>query len=504
MKKSHRAVIVLLPVLIFAFVLLAAPQPVFASSDAVQDIMNHDRFEGAIETIEFITKRIDFWFTALITATAFFIISAALLKNACAGAYVANQKFWDEVAKAHEARDAQSIIQNIQGLSGIFNEPGGIRNFLLCIVPNIKAFTDFDDAPLEPKAYFAKAIPQMLACIIIGVFIYNGYYRDTAATVGAFGSEVCNRIFASVDPVTFVDKITQTEKNAESIYANDPTLQGEAIFAVSKEVYKTFLSESKEMTSIDAKTSLMRDSERIVYDIMTESRISETFFSDGRKYDFTVTNIKVSAVPKDSTASKVGKVKFTAIDNQTQSKYSVKAFQVAPNSAVSYLPDDKKYCYISFVFNGKQRSDKKGTTSVVAEAGSWGSSTAATKSMDYKVPSDNQTKQNGSVTFKGTVPCKDIVKVSDVASDVKTVIESRGTTHDADGGNSNFTVDTNSIKILSFNNNGGIGDNVTLTGKAPGDVIDFSVRCEAKYTDNTTKETVTTTVTVPVSVTLKQ
>ena len=37
---------------------------------------------------------------------------------------------------------------------------------------NIKAFTDFDDADIEPKAYFMKAIPQMCACVIIGIFIF--------------------------------------------------------------------------------------------------------------------------------------------------------------------------------------------------------------------------------------------------------------------------------------------------------------------------------------------
>ena len=31
------------------------------------------------------------------------IISAALLKNVCAGAYVSNDKFWDQVDEAHKA-----------------------------------------------------------------------------------------------------------------------------------------------------------------------------------------------------------------------------------------------------------------------------------------------------------------------------------------------------------------------------------------------------------------
>ena len=39
-------------------------------NDAVADIMNDDRFQGAIASIEWLTSRVDHWFTMIITATA--------------------------------------------------------------------------------------------------------------------------------------------------------------------------------------------------------------------------------------------------------------------------------------------------------------------------------------------------------------------------------------------------------------------------------------------------
>lgn len=74
------------------------------TGNAIQDIMNNPRFEGAISSISKITGFVDIWFARIISLVSFFIISAALLKNACAGAYVANSKFWDKVADAHHDR----------------------------------------------------------------------------------------------------------------------------------------------------------------------------------------------------------------------------------------------------------------------------------------------------------------------------------------------------------------------------------------------------------------
>ena len=119
MRKKIRNMYLTLSSFLLSYLLLC-PVNVYASStsDAVADIMNSDRFSGAISSIEWLTTRIDYWFTMVITAAGFFIISAALLKNACAGAYCANHKFWDKVAEAqrtinHAKEQTDSLHQQV-------------------------------------------------------------------------------------------------------------------------------------------------------------------------------------------------------------------------------------------------------------------------------------------------------------------------------------------------------------------------------------------------------
>lgn len=232
---------------------------VIQTGDAITDIMDGQRFQGAVRSINFITEFIDIWFIRIISATAFFIISAALLKNVCAGAYVANSKFWDKVDDAHKKKDAISIAsakQFFAGGQGVMNtNVGSMRDFLLCIVPNIKAFTDFDDADIEPKAYFMKAIPQMCACVIIGIFIYNGYYRDTAATVGQTGSVIVTRVLGSVNPEGLVDTLFNTTGWPDFPTKNDNSIQGRAEFEISKAIKGAVASKCKDIKTAEQKSA---------------------------------------------------------------------------------------------------------------------------------------------------------------------------------------------------------------------------------------------------------
>lgn len=386
MKKVSYVKLYLCNLLMF---MMISPQLVFATgatqSNAVSDIMNNSRFAGAISSIEWLTTRIDYWFTMVITATAFFIISAALLKNACAGAYCANPKFWNKVAEAHEKSEALQLSSLFGGgLKDKFMNisTSGIKDMLLMIVPNIKAFTDFDDADIEPKQYFMKAIPQMLACIIIGVFIYNGYYRDTAATVGNFGSEICNRFFGSIDPAAWVDKLTQTTSKPECIYDNDPTLEGKYAAEISQAIYKAYISISKGLTGKEQKASLMRDAEWIAdgYQEAEKSAIlkDKAFIgmflkNDTRQYDYTLGNLKIVPCPQTS-AKDVEQLHITEVDKETHSKYSCYGYYPAPETTKSYVSDSQQYFYVSFVMTGSTKTNTNGISSLKATAGSWSSS----------------------------------------------------------------------------------------------------------------------------------
>lgn len=257
---------------------------VIQTGDAITDIMDGQRFQGAVRSINFITEFIDVWFIRIISATAFFIISAALLKNVCAGAYVANSKFWDKVDDAHKKKDAISIAsakQFFAGGQGIMNtQVGSVRDFLLCIVPNIKAFTDFDDADIEPKAYFMKAIPQMCACVIIGIFIYNGYYRDTAAVVGETGSVVITRVLGSVNPEGLVDTLFNTTGWPDFPTKNDSSIQGRAEYEISKAIKGALASKCKDIKTAEQKAAAINNIANSVR-FTTEGSFGECYSATG-------------------------------------------------------------------------------------------------------------------------------------------------------------------------------------------------------------------------------
>lgn len=79
--------------LLFCMVVYAA-DGVGQGSDATVDILQGDRFSGAVEWVNKIGKFVDNWFMAFISFISFFIISASCLRNVLAGAYCVFPKFW--------------------------------------------------------------------------------------------------------------------------------------------------------------------------------------------------------------------------------------------------------------------------------------------------------------------------------------------------------------------------------------------------------------------------
>lgn len=400
MKKSNRF---LFPMWFLSLLnLIMLPQPVYAS-DAVSDIMNNERFQGAIESIEWLTGYIDYWFTMAISITAFFIISTALLKNALAGAYCANPKFWNSVAQAHDKAEAMTLAQVFSGFKQMGNmSAGGLKDAILGIIPNIKALTDFDDAEIEPKAYWMKAIPQMLGCVIIGVFIYNGYYRDVSATVGSFGSEICNRVFSSIDPVAFVDTLTQTTGTPENIYEEDETIEGKMLYEMSSNIYKATLSASKGLTETTAKTSLMRDSELVAYELISEDLKGSyndkyNIFTDGtRTYDYTMSGLSVkivSQIPGGQGGSGIST--FQLKDTEDAQTIAVTGYHSVPSTAKEYIGEGQ-YIYYSYQLIGTPSDNsKEGSTSTTATAGDWAGSVLDPITIQYTCKSTPKTDGNG-------------------------------------------------------------------------------------------------------------
>lgn len=402
--------------LFFSGITLVSPMTVHArtddgfvidSGDAVADIMNDQRFSGAISSIQWLTSRIDHWFTMAITAVAFFIISSALFKNVCAGAYCANHKFWDKVAEAHEkaeAISAASAMEFVKSKGFMNTTAGGLRDSILCIIPNIKAFTIFEDTEVSPKTYWMKAIPEMFACIIIGVFVYNGYYRDAASTVGNFGSEICERVFASVDPVVWVDKVTQTSKAPENIFENDASVQGEMCKEISKGIYKLYHSGVKELSDYELKCNLMRDCEKIAQS-MTDEAASD-FFSNDPTVEYTLSGLKVTFGGKAGQSTGfVGKQQVadentTSPNGFTIDKNGDKYFMyrgMRPGTVGSYVTDSQQMFVVTGTLKMSKASGRETKTSIQAEAGTWVAQTTGPVCLALN-DSDKPNSSNGVTT----------------------------------------------------------------------------------------------------------
>jgi hypothetical protein len=237
-------------------------------SDVSRDILSNPMYKGAIDSIQGLVNVVDGGFAMVITFVAFFIISVALLKNVLAGAYCAFPKFWDKVDLAHQEMAEVGFVQqfkNIFSSQGVQQiNMGTISRALLRIMPNIKTLTDFEDNTLGYRNYFIRAIPQMIIVIIIGAFIYNGYYRDTAAKVVDFGSEIFYRTVLTADPIALFDRVTGTAGRPNFSTENSVDKVDMDLTKVYNGVYDTIFGTYSDISTAEEKARLTSSIESIV------------------------------------------------------------------------------------------------------------------------------------------------------------------------------------------------------------------------------------------------
>lgn len=291
-------------------VVLTATHP-----DAVADILNSKMFEGAIDSISGVTRFVDLYFSMFITLVAFFIISAALLRNVIAGAYAAYPKFWDMVAETKETVDAKAG-------SG----PSILYRVIAFFIPDLKSMSDFHDSTVEPKDYFMKAIPQMVLVVMIGIVIYNGYYRDAIGKVGNLATIVIDEVILSVDPREMYVKIFDTATRPDFSYASINTDQAKTIYKISEEIYSTVITAHTDVKSEAHKSELVRN---------IENRVAEFINNDiENRYDTNKYKLGFNATRVSSNPDLTGL-------SQTDSEF-VKTFGLAIPTA-SLVPESKQH-----------------------------------------------------------------------------------------------------------------------------------------------------------------
>ena len=278
------------------------------TGNAVVDILQNPRYEGAMSTIKGVTDVVDTGFMAVITFLAFFIISVALLRNVFAGVYCAFPKFWDAVAQAHENGQDKTFASMITGAKDAYKTASmsTVKEALMRILPNIKCLTDFEDNTITAKSYFIKAIPQMIAVVIIGVFIYNGYYRDATALVAGTGAEFLERTLLSFDPIEAFDTIANTAGRPSFATDNSLTEGGKTRNRVTVDIYSAIISRYSDIRTADDKAILAAQIDTAVATILGDASGGIGINGVGKYIDDS-TNYKITTkveIAKDFDQSK--------------------------------------------------------------------------------------------------------------------------------------------------------------------------------------------------------
>lgn len=199
-------------------------------ADAFKDIISSERYQGNIESIEWLVKLFDNFFVQVVSIVGFFIISLAFLKNILAGAYCAFPTFFDRLA---------SYKQNLSSKKG--QGAGGILFWVLSLfIPDVKSLTDFadDDQGLKYniKTYLLKSMATGILTVMIGTIIYNGLYRDIIGKSADAGAHVLSSYILDKDFNKIIDDTMET--GADYVFSYDTsTQQGKALNRIATEVY---------------------------------------------------------------------------------------------------------------------------------------------------------------------------------------------------------------------------------------------------------------------------
>lgn len=186
-----------------------------ATIDASQDLFSSAWTEGNLGAIDDIVSVLGSFCCTVISIVGFGIVIFSILKNAMSGLYVVNPTFWDKVddVKNQAINGMAGTVNELTGKSGNYaaQKVGGLFTFILGLIPNIKALTDFDDGvPVDKKQYFMKSIPLLIAQIFIGMLIFFGYPAKIAEWIGTGATYTVSAIINNVDPVEVVTGVADS------------------------------------------------------------------------------------------------------------------------------------------------------------------------------------------------------------------------------------------------------------------------------------------------------
>lgn len=232
----------------------AAGERVQGRNNAIIDILENPRFQGALESIDWLVGIADVISTAVISFVGFFIIWAAMGRVSIAGAYSAFPKLFDKVHYYKEL--------GMQAVDAVGNRvPGGKVvslpfKLLLALIPDFKALSDFEEGVISPREWFKKAIPMAILACMMGAAIFNAYTRDLIVKAVDLGSEMICRVIYRVDLVEYWDRFTNSVSDPGFDSESDVSDEGQLIADISTKVYKKLISYYTDVDTLEAKSKL--------------------------------------------------------------------------------------------------------------------------------------------------------------------------------------------------------------------------------------------------------
>lgn len=181
-----------------------------------QNLFSEKWTEGDLNSIQPIVNMLSTLSVWVISIVGFGIVIFSILKNALSGLYVINPSFWDRVSqiKKQAVGHISGVVDYAANKNGneMAQRLGGIVTWLMTLIPDVRALTDFDDgvdpASIDKKQYFMKSLPLLVFQIFIGTFIFLGYPSKVAEWIGEGGTYLVDAIMNNTDPVTVVQRVS--------------------------------------------------------------------------------------------------------------------------------------------------------------------------------------------------------------------------------------------------------------------------------------------------------
>lgn len=278
-----------------------------SSGNAATDLFAPEWTTGNLFEIQGVVNFLGGIAVVVISVVGFGIVIFSILKNAISGLYVVNPPFWDRVdeLKSDAVEGVKGVINDTMGKSNNLaaKKLGGALTWMLSIIPNIKALTDFDDSDgqvVDKKQYFLKSIPLLVVHIFIGAMIFLGYPTKIATWFGNAGTYAIDAFLNNVDPVEAIQRIS------DGIIVYDLTTDGtgdkfeQMVNDATRAIHKNVVTKYTDMGKQPAQSAALEIEQKLLQ-AFDNDKIKQTLGNE-EGYDINVNCITSTVTPTTSSA----------------------------------------------------------------------------------------------------------------------------------------------------------------------------------------------------------